>query len=482
MRSLKIAALFVISSLASSSARAEMLAAAGKVDITPNIKTEKTYLAGYGFMGRNPIGVHDPLYARILIVSNKKETLAIVGLDLIGFFHNQVQDLRKLSGFDQPGKYLFVASTHDHSGPDTLGLWGPWPGVSGVNSRYLQRIESAVAKKINELSQNLKPVRLSGLTKELPPNGLCRDSRDPVVIDPYFSIVHVQSRDQKTVANIVHWPCHAEVLNHANQFLTADFPGVLCDRMEKKSGGTCVFINGPIGGLLTPEETKGKDGSWEENNRIGKAVADFALKNLPHLMPINASKISVSSQTILIPVQNSRYLLFLYSLVFGHKLFLKDGTPLKQSPYWIALKHAFHLLKPKESPWVKSEVSLIRVGPLTILGIPGEIFPELVIGGYHGRYRFGHPLIKPSNPNPPDLSKAPKGPYLWSEIPGKIKIVAGLANDELGYMVPGYDFKVTRDLIMEPRPKGDHYEETNSVGPAVTDIVLKAAKSLLPAQ
>ncbi len=479
MRSLKILVLFCVLSSTAASLHASMRAAAGKVDITPNLATEKTYLAGYGFMGRTPVGVHDPLYARILVLSDKKETLAIVGLDLIGFFRNQVEDLRKISGFDRPGRYLFVASTHDHSGPDTLGLWGPWPGVSGVNSQYLQRIEKSVSEKIKELSQNLKPVRLSGITKELAPNGLCRDSRDPVVIDPYFSVIHVQDRAGKTVANLIHWPCHAEVLNHANKFLTADFPGVLCNRVEQKSGGACVFINGPIGGLLTPEEIKGKDGSWEENERIGKAVADFALQNLPKALPISSSKISVSSQTLFIPVQNSRYLLFLYSLVFGHKLFLKDGTPLKESPYWIALKHAFHLLKPEESPWIKSEVSLIRIGPLTILGIPGEIFPELVIGGYHGRYRFGHPLIKPNNPNPPDLSKAPKGPYLWDEMPGKIKIVAGLANDELGYMVPGYDFKATQDLIMEPRPKGDHYEETNSVGPAITDIVLKAAKSLL---
>ena len=479
MRPLKILALVCVLSSSAASLKAEMLAAAGKVDITPNLKTEKTYLAGYGFMGRNPLGVHDPLYARILVLSNKKETLAIVGLDLIGFFRNQVEDLRKLSNFNQPGRYLFVASTHDHSGPDTLGLWGPWPGASGVNPRYLKRIEGLVAKKIADLSQNLEPVHLSGITKVLPPNGLCRDSRDPVVIDPYFSLVHIQKLNGQTLANLIHWPCHAEVLNHANQFLTADFPGVLCARVEQKSGGTCLFVNGPIGGLLTPEETKGKDGSWEENDRIGNAVADFALKNLPKTHAITSSKILISSAPILVPVENSRYLLFLYSLVFGHKLFLKDGAPLKESPYWIAIKHAFGLLKPEESPWIKSELSLIRIGQLTILGIPGEIFPELVIGGYHGRYRFGHPLIKPNNPNPPDLSKAPEGPYLWKEIPGQIKIVAGLANDELGYIIPGYDFKITRDLIMEPRPKGDHYEETNSVGPSITPILLKAAHALL---
>jgi hypothetical protein len=457
--------------------KAAFLAAAGKVDITPDIAREKTYLAGYGFMGRKVKGVHDPLYARILILSDKKMTLAIVSLDLIGFFRNQVKDLRKLSGFAKRGRYLFVASTHDHSGPDTLGLWGPWPGVSGVSPTYINRIEASIADKIKDLSQNLKPAKLSGFTKELSPNGLCQDSRDPVVIDPYLSSLHVQSLNGKTIAILIHWPCHAEALSHSNHFLTADFPGALCSEVEKKSAGTCLFINGPIGGLLTPEEISNFD-PWTESKRIGKSVADFALRNLPQAIPIKGA-IRVQSKLILIPIQNSRYLLFLQSLVFGHRLLLSDGKPIGQSPFMIALKHAFGFLKPEESPWIRSEVSFIQIGSMAILGIPGEIFPELVIGGYHGRYRFGHPLIKPENPNPPNLSKSPQGHYLWAQIPGKIKIVAGLANDELGYIVPGYDFKINHDLIMEPRPKGDHYEETNSVGLAVTNIILDSAKSLL---
>ena len=208
-------------------------------------------------------------------------------------------------------------------------------------------------------------------------------------------------------------------------------------------------------------------------------MANFAIKNFSRANHISNPTISISSQTILVPVENSRYLLFLYSLVFGHKLFLKDGTALLDNPYKIAFKHALGWLKPEESPWVKSEVSLIRIGSLSILGVPGEIFPELVIGGYDGSYRFHHPLIKPDNPNPPNLSHAPQGPYLWNEIPGKIKIVAGLANDELGYIIPNYDFKFTHNLIMEPRPKGDHYEETNSIGPSITDILMKALKKLL---
>ena len=68
-------------------------AAAGKVDITPNLKTEKTWLAGFGAKGRRPSGVHDPLYARLVLLRDGKKMVALVGLDLLGFYINDTEIL-----------------------------------------------------------------------------------------------------------------------------------------------------------------------------------------------------------------------------------------------------------------------------------------------------------------------------------------------------------------------------------------------------
>jgi len=112
--------------------------------------------------------------------------------------------------------------------------------------------------------------------------------------------------------------------------------------------------------------------------------------------------------------------------------------------------------------------------------MPGELFLELVIGGYDGRYRFGHDLLTPGNPNPPDLSRAPKAPFLWDQMrTAPVRFVVGLANDELGYIVPTYDFKTRGNVSMLPRLPGHHYEETNSIGPSATGILVSAAEELL---
>ena len=109
--------------------------------------------------------------------------------------------------------------------------------------------------------------------------------------------------------------------------------------------------------------------------------------------------------------------------------------------------------------------------------MPGEIFPELAIGGYDGKYSFGLPVVTPEGPER-NLKDAPKGPYLRELIKAPVPMLVGLANDELGYLVPRYDFKVRASKTMLPRYPG-HYEETNSIGPSATEILTEAAARLL---
>lgn len=450
-------------------------AAAGKVDITPDLKTERTYMAGFGATGRKPLGVHDPLYARIVVLREGKETVALVGLDLLGFYRNDVERLRRLAGYDVPGRSLFLASTHTHSGPDTLGLWGPIIGVSGINARYHARILARIAESLKLLESQLRPASAAGGHGQLDPRGLCRDSRDPRIIDPNLAVLRLTGLDGKSIATVVNWSCHAEVLGKENRLITADYPGPLCGRVEEKTGGACLFLNGPIGGLMTPDS---RAENFYESYRIGSAVADAALALKTSSSP--KRPLSYRSELVRVPVENSRYRMFLFALTYGHRLLDKDGKPLPAYKRWsLTAKAILWGLNESEEPWVESEVSVVDAGPARLLGLPGESFPELVIGGYDGKYTFGRPLITPGNPNPPDVSRAPKGPYLGDLVKAPAPMVVGLANDELGYMIPGYDFKLSPHRWMLPRLPGHHYEETNSIGKSVTPIVVDAATKLL---
>ena len=82
-------------------------------------------------------------------------------------------------------------------------------------------------------------------------------------------------------------------------------------------------------------------------------------------------------------------------------------------------------------------------------------------------------------PNPPDLTLAPSAPYLRDQMAGKYRWIVGLGNDELGYIIPEYDFITHPDAPYVSEAEGDHYEETNSLGPRTQPILTEQATRLL---
>ncbi|HVY61853.1 MAG TPA: hypothetical protein VHF22_09380, partial [Planctomycetota bacterium] len=106
-------------------------AGAGAVEITPDLSGPPVWMAGFD-SGRRALGVHDPLWARALVLDDGRARVGIVALDLIGFFHDEVVLARRALPRDLGIDYLAVCSTHDHEGPDTMGLWGSRLLSSGV--------------------------------------------------------------------------------------------------------------------------------------------------------------------------------------------------------------------------------------------------------------------------------------------------------------------------------------------------------------
>jgi len=127
MRSLL--AIFLICSFAQAD---ELTVGFSEVDVTPKLAEDKpVFIAGFSH-NRKATKVHDPIMARAVVLSDGKQKIALVCVDVVGLFNAMAQSVRKqLEGFT----YVCVSSTHNHEGPDTLGLWGKSPLVSGSTRR-----------------------------------------------------------------------------------------------------------------------------------------------------------------------------------------------------------------------------------------------------------------------------------------------------------------------------------------------------------
>jgi hypothetical protein len=116
-----VTALLLLLALAQPAAPPRLLFGFAKRAITPEVGRGPVYMAGFD-LDRKATGVHDDLWARAAAVSDGRQRIAVVAVDLIGFFHADVLKARERLQQRVPGAVLVVASTHDHEGPDTMGL------------------------------------------------------------------------------------------------------------------------------------------------------------------------------------------------------------------------------------------------------------------------------------------------------------------------------------------------------------------------
>ena len=107
------------------------------------------------------------------------------------------------------------------------------------------------------------------------------------------------------------------------------------------------------------------------------------------------------------------------------------------------------VLDPYKTPLATTEISTLDVGNVRMQAVPGELLPELAIGGYtdpNQPYTDLEQIVSDDNPNPPDLSQAPEGPYIKDRMASEYNWIIGLGNDELGYFVPSYNYKLSETV------------------------------------
>jgi hypothetical protein len=425
-----------------------------KRTITPEIGGGPVYLAGFD-SDRRATGVHDDLWARAVAASDGETRLVIVAVDLIGLFHADVERARALLRERAGDVSLVVASTHDHEGPDTMGLWGPSHFRSGVDPRYLDRVRHTIAAVGEEALGRLEPACLLLAKTETP--GLIVDSRLPEVIDDRLLVMEGVARDGRPLGTIVDWSSHPEALGGRNTLVTADYVHYLRRRMEESLGGTSVFLVGSIGGLMTPLGLKLEEAgrpvppeSFRHARAVGERVADAALAALrTSARPSESETVEYRSARVFVPLENRLFRLAAFLGVLDRPLFShgKPATTLFGDD-------------------LETEIGYLRLGDAEGLCVPGEVYPEIVVGG------VPHPPV-PGADYPGAPPEVPLLPRLNSPFP----FVLGLANDEIGYVIPRSEWDARAPYAYGRREAP--YGEVNSVGPRAASVLARAFDRLL---
>ena len=430
-------------------AAAEMRAGAAARTVTPDlVKHAPVYMAGFG-NNRRATAIHDDLYARCLALQPGDTPLVICGVDSIGLFWDDVARIRQTVktklGRDAD---VIVAALHDHQAPDTMGLWGPNPATSGINEDYNSLVIERTAEAALAAIGDLRPATIT-LAKAHPPelDSFIHDDRPPDVHDAEVVVLAASGTDGKPIATLINWANHPETLGSRNTQITADYSAAIYKTLEERRGGVAVFVNGAVGGMQSPLGAKLAgipNNSFEKAEHIGRRVAEIAAEALDPAKPAMITRYEFRERMVQIPLSNKGF---------------EEA----------AAANIYRGRKPAVEGKTTVPVGLIRLldrnrPMLEIALVPGELYPELSVGGIQKYPGADFPDAAPE----PAIKSFMKAPY---------RMLFGLADDEIGYIIPKSEWD-DQPPWLQNAPKR-WYGEVNSVGPDAAPIIAATLKELL---
>jgi hypothetical protein len=389
----------------------DFLAGAASRAITPALGERPIFLAGFQ-NDRRATAVHSDLFARALALRLDEQAFVLVVCDLIGLGRPDVEDIRAMLAARGVQAELVVACTHTHSGPDTIGLWGASRDVNGVDAMYLAALKQTVVAVAEEALTFCCPVRLRCATTNLP--GYIANGRTPGLVDDQLTALQFEKPDGEIVATLLNLACHPEVLDETSTLISSDYAGAACRAVEAAAGGMAVHVSGALGGMLSPAIAQ-RDAAGVA--AMGRAYADAAMDALAQAALADISQLELRR--------------------------IDFDLPLANPIFTIAQESG--IIRSRDSrDNLATTCSLVDLGPVQLVGLPGELLPRL-------------------------------GFELKAALPGPGRVLIGLADDELGYILPDDEF-VTPSDYLHP---GQQYEESMSPGPRTGSLVLAAAKRLI---
>jgi hypothetical protein len=362
------------------------------------------------------------LTARALVFRKGDASLAIVALDLLGF-PSVLGDRVRAKVKRIPADHVLIGSTHTHSAPDCYAFPDGQGGHTG-DLKYMDFVCDRTAEAINEAADHLQPASVKIATGEAQ-GKIAYNYYAPDLYDRRMNVIQAISPQGKTIATLVNYAVHPEVLGNSVGILSPDLVGPLCEKIESTAGGMALFMNSAQGGMVTADNrnlNEPRDSqrgywndarSWDECLRIGHLMATEALRIVTDAPEQKNPSIFCDSINVRFPVESA--------------------------PMWAVVVHSPLKYPHDDDQSIRARINLVNLGDAQILTIPGEALPNI-------------------------------GFYLKRKMSGKHNLLFGLTNDAFGYILTKVDF--------QSFPRYDYVSRT-SLGEMTGEILIEKSLELV---
>jgi len=365
-----------LETMALSSTQGPALAGAAAVEITPPLGEP---LAGYS--ARSPKAsdaLGDRLWAKALSVSNARQTVTIVGGDILLILPHLRDAILARAGVARPEVYF--TATHTHSGPGGFSpRWLEQISLGGYDRSIVDRLAKAFAEAITRSRAAMRPAKIV-VTCAVPKADLVVNRMDATAPgNSRLTCLNVLEPDGRHIAGLVTFNAHPTCLGHHSHAISGDYPGMVQRELARRFGGTWLFAVGATGSMkpattrprgperlqdvarkvfaiaepLAASALSGAPGSTRPAVDNGKVLPQNTLRNTASRYHVGSAR---SEATLACGILEVDLPQTQYRISSGWRL----------SPIMTSLIHAR-----------QSYIHVVRINGMVFLGMPGDYSGEL---------------------------------------------------------------------------------------------------------
>jgi neutral ceramidase len=350
-----------------------------------------------GFADRDDsTGCHDELTATALVVESGQLRVALVACDLL-YIRGAAEMKRAISEASGiPAERVLLTASHTHYGPALDGAQETAAALVRAEKRplvaaYRQNLIFSLAGVVAAACQRLTDATIGwaegsaviGINRRerLPDGSIILGNNPGGPCDRRVLVTRIDRADGSPLAVLLNTACHGVSLGSECTEVSADFPGVARELIERETGATCMFLQGAAGNINPT--LMGWD--WTYARRLGLTLGAEGARLFWTARPERASGLGFAGLTEMLPALTPGTLEETQALITELQAELSGtehgdslGGTWAQWRLTRAMRAAEALAGNGALPPVPAEMAAVRLGEgLAMITSPGEVFTEL---------------------------------------------------------------------------------------------------------
>jgi hypothetical protein len=369
------------------------------------------YLGGYGIGGGSPVfegrpatGIlGDGASVRAFAVSDGRNPFAIADIETQGWFIavkdgpygllDMRKEVERRTGGALPAENVVIQSDHSHSGADAIGVWG------GVPQEFMSYMADRTVDAIVAAYSSMHPARLyygTAPARDLLSNQFDYDEANNGVDS---DVRVLQARGDGPPITLLNFSAHATVLGSSNTKVSGDWVQAANPLLEQRYGGTAVTVVGTLGRTQPADRSCADPTAVTQDAQNLCKIGDYATRVADRVAQALANARRIDGD----PVVATRS--YLVEDVSSNALIL--GLEYAGGTFGVPINRAM------TPPWLAGNVlgtatATARIGDVLLSAGPGEMYPQIAA-------------------------------KVASVVPARGHMTAGLANDQLGYLIAPFE-------------------------------------------